>query len=82
MTDILYGAADMRADWCTQGDETCDIASTCTSCELTVCPEHSDEFTTCAGNQDLFHCLDCAPACVECRGAGAEDYEAERGDDQ
>lgn len=70
----IYGAADMRADWCTNGDEVCDIASTCTGCDKTICPEHCDDFTTCSDGG--LHCGDCRGDCPTCQGDLAyDDYE-------
>jgi len=72
-----YGAADMRADWCTSGDEVCDIASPCTVCEKVICPDHCDHFTTCgAGPAGGLHCGDCRTECDDCEAAAAQDdYE-------
>lgn len=61
-------AAEMRADWCNAGDEVCDIASTCTGCDKTICPNHCDQFTTCVADVEKLHCLDCESGCLECSG--------------
>lgn len=71
-----YGSIDMRADWCTSGDEVCDIASDCTVCDTTICPDHCDDFVTCVANPDARHCGDCRHECEDCEGAAAQDdYE-------
>ena len=73
-TDITHAVL------CLSGDEVCDVAVPCDECEDIVCPEHTDEFTTCVANENLLHHLDCAPWCPECQAARAQDHA--EGDDR
>lgn len=59
-------AVEMRADWCLDGSEVCDVAAPCTGCEVVICPNHSDLFTTCVADVEQLHCLDCEKACPDC----------------
>jgi len=69
-----YGPADMRADWCTSGDEVCDVASPCTVCDAVICPDHNGDFANCVANGDALHHGDCRLQCPECEAANAQDH--------
>lgn len=54
------------ADLTLGSDQFCAVAIICAFCDLTICPDHSDEFTTCAGNDADLHHLGCVDDCDYC----------------
>ena len=57
----------------------CDFGAECSVCGRWLCPEHSNEFTTCAENIDLLHHVGgCEAECLDCAGANALDDAEDR----
>lgn len=50
-------------------DVFCTLVTDCTVCDVSMCSDHSDGFTTCSAG---LHHNDCAAACDECRGQGGD----------
>lgn len=68
-TDVTH------SELCLGGDEVCAVASQCSICgDVIVCPEHSDDFTTCVDDPDALHCGDCRLRCPDCEAAYAQDH--------
>jgi hypothetical protein len=49
-------------------DDDCDQATGCTECPAFICPDHSNEFTTCRDDSTVFHHVGCAERCPYCIG--------------
>lgn len=56
---LVAGSFDPEDD----EDLGCPIATDCTVCDVRICSDHSDGFSTCL---EGLHHLDCALACREC----------------
>lgn len=62
---------------CPDGIE-CPHRIVCDLCNVALCAEHSNEFTTCAGNEYDLHHLDCAHDCATCRAGAVLDAAEQR----
>lgn len=51
-------------------DLDCDQTTACTFCDVPMCSDHSDGFTTCSAG---IHHLSCSRACAECVARGGDD---------
>lgn len=55
---------------CPEGVE-CSEASDCTMCDHPLCPDHTDDFTTCTLGG--LHCGDCRERCGACSAAAFDE---------
>lgn len=51
----------------------CPNVGGCGVCDVDICSEHSNEFTTCVDNSAVMHHLDCRHACPACSDAARDD---------
>jgi hypothetical protein len=68
VADLGDRCPDWAGHFTLTGGETldCPHVDDCTVCGVTICTEHSDEFTTCADSNLEAHHLDCAHQCTSC----------------
>ena len=68
MTALNVVAPDLTD--CPEGVE-CDEATACINCDHPLCPDHSDDFTTCVLGG--LHCGACRDLCGSCSAAAFEE---------